>query len=969
VLSIAIDGVGNVIYSDSDGNRVRKIDARTGIVTTLAGTGEAGFSGDGQLGILAQLTLPEGVVVDGSGNVYFADVGNRRIRRIDAETGIITTVFGNGQENYGAADLPLGVEGIGVEASLWVSRFITLYENRYLFISDSEPDTIYRLDLQTGRYLRWAGDRNANGFPDGDAAINADLGGIASIAVGPDQSLYALQRNFYNAVIRIPPATVSGGIIEHIAFDGIDTGFVGDFWEDATHAEMSEATDLHAMADGTLLIADTGNGRIRAMRPSSTGSNWEVNTLVGNNFYEGIDLEEDNRALMERVFQVFPGKIGIGIPEDIGETPDIYLAGEAQHAVIMRPSEGDKVVFVAGTGAAGYTGDGGPATSATLNAPSGVAVDTYTVPGETSVYIVDRGNHVIRRVNADGTIETVVGTGVAGINTDEIILPPETTDAPLTIGGEHASGRDIHLNYPTNAGVDGYGRLWISDAYNQRMLRWDIATDKVDLINTPPNSLPWGVVVAPLNTFGQADGTLVIYVDRGRHQIAYIGEVDSGMGSLIPVKGTIAGSNSGSGYEDNANGLQAFFEYPRAVIPYIGTDCELCFLVADGFDRVRQLEVTLAGVLFTASVDTRLGGARPEGAGPFSTAFMKAPQHLIPIDENGALWLATDAVNGTLNLINFGAQPEPEVLVVAGFPEGFETGPTSELPAYTKKFHDAGQLVLVPPPEGSDGDPVLYVAEAGDHLIRQVVMPDPTQFSQWRVSPFAGQLRDAAHVDGSRTTARFNAPSGLAYDDENRVLYVAERGNHVVRAIDLQDPDGDAAVTTVVGTVGQLGFFGEGIAARDAILNAPSALAFRRGRLYIADTDNNRVRYVDNPLLPDATIHTLVGDGSPASGGSGPLARTFPVDNPEGIHVDEHGNAFITSRSALRRVAAGDDGLADGDDHTDILYGGGARDRYPEPITRCLSGVHTSLDSSRLYFFDACQGLMVQMQRERIQAD
>jgi len=950
VLSMDIDGNGNVVFADSDGNRVRKIDARTGIVTTLAGTGAPGFSGDGQLGTLAQLRFPQSVAVDGSGNVYVADAGNNRVRRIDGTTGIITTILGDGSESTALMTESFGVDFPGVEVPTPAPRNLALDGNDLLYVMDHDVDILIRVDLRTGLARKWAGTTQASGS-DASGVIGPDayLTGINALDVGPDHWVYFFHRPDHS-LRRMAPGAAFGGLIETIAFGSASANFVGDNWAHAATAEASEASAISVGIDGTVYVADTGNQRVRAVRYDDDANQWQVNTMVGTDEISGAESEVDDRELIERVFRIFNGAIGLSIPEGQNGNPLIFIASERQHQVLYRPANEPAVYQLAGTGIQGYSGDGGHALNADLNGPAAVAYDQFTNVGR--VYIADRGNHVIRAVEPDGTISTVVGTGIAGDN-----APP-----PNFNGTWDAPALSTHLNYPSSVGVDGSGRVWIADARNGRIVRYDPADGMLSLIPTTAGALPWGLYVLPLDQLGVSgfNGNLVVYADRGNNQVRFLAEFQrENDNEPLRLNQLIAGTGA-AGYLDHDDGGLAILEYPRAVLPYTGDDCDTCFVFADGFDRVRQLELTLnLPASVSAKVTTSLGGARPEGSGGFDIASMVGPQHLVPISDDGTFWLASDGVQGTLHLIDFSA---PQVLLVAGFPEGFTQGDNATRPVYTKKLNGVVQLAY----DATQDPPVAYAAVAGDHIIRRLTMPSPTQFANWTIDDFAGEYGKPGFADGTLAAAQFNEPAGLALDAEQQILYVAERGNHVVRAIDLQNPDAPDAVTTVAGTPQSLGFFGDGTSAREATFHAPSALAFFGGRLYIADTENNRVRYVDDPMQPASTVHTLVGDGSPASGGKGPLARTFPVDNPQGVHIDRYGNAFVTSRSAVRTIAAGDDGLADGDDPTDLIYGAGARDRYPEPVTRCLSGLSTSLDGAKLYVFDACQGLMVELTRQQV---
>src|SRR5260370_30728332 len=103
---VAFDGAGNLYFSDTFNNRIRRVDARSGVISAVAGTGDRGFSGDGGPATRASLNEPYGIAIDRAGNLYIADRLNRRVRRVDAGSGIITTLAGTGEASYGGDDGP-----------------------------------------------------------------------------------------------------------------------------------------------------------------------------------------------------------------------------------------------------------------------------------------------------------------------------------------------------------------------------------------------------------------------------------------------------------------------------------------------------------------------------------------------------------------------------------------------------------------------------------------------------------------------------------------------------------------------------------------------------------------------------------------------------------------------------------------------------------------------------------------------
>ena len=248
---ITVDAAGNLLFGDVDNHRVRRIDARTGVITTIAGTGQPGFSGDGGPATAAQLNGPFGVALDSQGNIFITDTENQRIRRVDAVTGVITTIAGNGVWDYS------GDGGNALQATFARPHRLLVEGDTALYIGDSFNFRIRRLDLRTGIIEHYAGTGLRGSSGDGGPARDAAFTYFGSLAFAPDGDLLVVSL----AEHRIRRIDKETGIISTIAGTG-EWAFGGDGGP-ATAAQLHMPLSLIVEPDGDILFTDMWNGRIR----------------------------------------------------------------------------------------------------------------------------------------------------------------------------------------------------------------------------------------------------------------------------------------------------------------------------------------------------------------------------------------------------------------------------------------------------------------------------------------------------------------------------------------------------------------------------------------------------------------------------------------------------------------------------------------------------------------------------------
>jgi uncharacterized protein (TIGR03437 family) len=370
---VALDSAGAIYISDSFNRRIRKV-APNGTITTIAGNGLCCFSGDGGPATAGALSSPLGGRVDSKGNLYIADSSNYRVRQV-SPTGVIRTVAGNGNYRFS------GDAGPAVAATFNAPSGVAISSAGDLYIADLWGNRVRKVDA-SGVITTVAGNGTPGYSGDGGSAATAQLHLPNRVAIDAASNLYVVD-SANNMIRKVSPS----GLISRVAGNG-QSAFSGDGGP-ATGASLYNPTDAAIGPSGNVYILDAGNGRIRKV--TSDG----VITTVAGNGTEGFS--GDGGPATRAAFGYLAGVA-------VDSQENLFVADYSNHRVRKVTSTGN-ILTVAGNGTAAFSGDGGAATSASLNKPFAVISEGG------DLYIADAGNHRVRKVASDGIIQTIAGGG------------------------------------------------------------------------------------------------------------------------------------------------------------------------------------------------------------------------------------------------------------------------------------------------------------------------------------------------------------------------------------------------------------------------------------------------------------------------------------------------------------------------------------------------------------------------------
>ena len=570
---LAIDPNGNLFFADRDNHVVRKIDSN-GIITNFAGTpSNGGFAGDGGLAVNAQLQDPYDVILDPSGNLFISE--KNRIRKVDTN-GNITTFAGDGGDDFS------GDGAAAVNAGLYRPAHMAMDQFGNLYFADFEHHVVRKIDTN-GTITSVYGVGGASGDSSNDPKrLNTPFGvsyeRVKIDARGEDEDhLYiADYKNsvIIQVVLRGKQAGEPSSGESYVEADFLwgeegTPGFAGDGdanWDETARFNQVEIMTTNFTSTATSVkavyyVLDYGNKRVRRITEEENLTN---NTDASNmTTIAGADVYNTNIAVKDARF-FYPRN------SQFDASGNLYVADQYLH-IIRKIDTNGLVTTVAGTvGEGGQSGDGGPATSAKINSPRGVTVDS-----KGNLYISDSGNNLIRKVDTNGNISTFAGSIGA------------------TNPGDGGPATSAAIGFPYQLAVDAADNLYIADNGNHSVRKVDVSTGIISTYAGNRQTAYGGDGGQATNA--AVHGPLGIAFDNSGN--LYIAQTNSHVIRKVDTNGiisTLAGSGE-AGYSEG-QGNSAQFNNPST----LAVDSKGNVYVTDTSNR-RIRKITSSGLVSTVA--------------------------------------------------------------------------------------------------------------------------------------------------------------------------------------------------------------------------------------------------------------------------------------------------------------------------------------------------------------------------------
>ncbi len=594
---LTFDADGNLYIADRDNHRVRKVDKK-GIITTVAGNGTAGFSGDGGPATQASLNLPSGVVVDKKGNLYIADRSNDRVRMVNTK-GIIQTIAGNGHEGYHGDNMP------ALKATLDKPFGLALDKDNNLYIADRGNNRIRKVD-RSGMISTVAGDGGYYFIGDNGPAYRASIAGPTDVAVDGKGNIYIADRN--NNRIRVVNKL---GMIRTLMGTG-QQDYNGD-------SELARETNLHLPfgvaldKNGDLLVIDRSHYRIRKLILKGN----RVTTVAGN----GLKLFGGDGGPAQGANIEFPHGI------DVDSKDNVIFADKAHYRIRKITPQGI-ISTIVGNGIRGNIGDGGPALKAS------VFPTRMRLNHKDEIFFISPSGFIslVRKVNTQGIINEYITTSDA-----------DYQEAVLTSGSGASSKSEITvISQFSDLALDKKGNLYLADRINHQIRKF-----------SPQGKITTIAGTGEFNYFGDGgpatqaafrDPAAITLDEAGN---LYVADAANNMIRKIDTQGiisTIAGTGK---HQDSGDGGPALKASLRSIASLVFSPAGELHIVETNTHHIRKIKKD--GTIVTVAGRPGIQGNFGDG-GPATKAMLKQPAD-IAFDSKGNMYI-TDMGNNSIRKVD-----------------------------------------------------------------------------------------------------------------------------------------------------------------------------------------------------------------------------------------------------------------------------------------------------------------------------
>ncbi len=649
------DRNGNIIFADTNNHVVSRLNA-DGTLTVLAGNGIAGFSGEGGPARSASLRYPSDAVMDKAGNLYIYDSLNLRIRRVTPD-GVISTYAGTGVRGY------TGDGGPPLQAKIQLAGKMAVDATGTLYFTDGVDHVVRRI-TPDGTITTYAGNgqlstvaNNGNNGPATEAQLGLVLGGLAFDSTG---NLYVAE-DVTNQIRKITP----DGAITLVA----GSGAAGIKNGTATSAQFSAPNALAVDSGGNLYVADANNGVVRKISPAGV-----VSTIAGTPVFS---FSGDGGPALLATFR-FPEGV------TIGGDGNLYIEDTGNFRIREVSADGT-IRSVAGKGQFEATPDGTPAESSSLVGPNFLSFDPSG-----RLLIADGGDYTVRRINSDGTIQTIAGTGIEGVGDGYV----------LSYGGQ---GNETLIGTARQAVADAQGNIYISDDYASAVYKitpdgiLNVFAGQVGVYQFGGDNIPAtsSSFTGPQGLALDQNGNLYI-ADPAENRIRKV--------STSGIITTFAGTGKAGYSGDGGPATQAMLSFPQG----IAFDSKGDLIIADRVNN-RLRMVTPDGNISTIAGD---GTRSSTGNGGSATAASLNRPITVATDSAGDIFLI-ESGGTTVRRIT----PDGMITAIAGNGQtgfGGDGGP-----AIQATFGGADGLAV-------DSTGNLYIADFNNNRVRVVLTATPT---------------------------------------------------------------------------------------------------------------------------------------------------------------------------------------------------------------------------------------------------